>query len=109
MKVTGVNTIIENIGKLKQEKEADFLDAFQQWATLAQNTSKQNAPWRDRTGNARNSIFGVGVKEDRIRAYHGIGMFYGVFLELSFQGRYRVIWPTMEALKGVLGNMIKKL
>lgn len=109
-KLYGVENVRSNINKFSVERRSAFQDAFQRWATEAQNRSKDNAPWTDRTGNARNSIYGVAPgNEDKIRAYHGIGVYYGVFLELANNGKYRIIWPTMEALKGKLNTLVKKI
>jgi hypothetical protein len=66
----------------------------------AESQSKQSAPWKDHTGNARNSIFGQSeVKGTDVTGYHGIGVSYGLYLELSNQGRYRVLLPTRDWLR----------
>jgi hypothetical protein len=64
----------------------------------AEKESKMKAPWTDRTGNARRSIYGSQgeLEGNKIKGYHGIGVYYGVYLELCHGGKYRVIEPTME-------------
>lgn len=64
----------------------------------AEREGKLNAPWTDRTGNARASITGTLAERDGdiIRGHLYIGMSYGVYLELKNHGRYRIVWPTIE-------------
>jgi hypothetical protein len=66
-------------------------------AAQMENASKQNAPWTDRTGNARNSIYAF-VEENgkTLELLHGIGMEYGKYLEVSNQGKFRIIKPTVD-------------
>jgi hypothetical protein len=75
----------------------------------AENYAKQTAPWTDRTGNARNSITGSGpITEDgTIKTALAIGMFYGLYLELSNGGRYRVVWPVIEAIGSQLPKYLR--
>lgn len=64
----------------------------------AEKESKDKAPWTDRTGNARASIYGseAELSGTTVIGWHGIGIEYGVYLELAHGGKYRVIWPTIE-------------
>lgn len=71
-------------------------------ATKMQNAAKQNAPWTDRTGNARSGLFGTSEAEFAkhvvtIYLSHGVLIDYGVNLELNNGGRYAIIMRTMEA------------
>lgn len=63
-----------------------------------ENTAKSQAPWTDRTGNARNSITGSGVEKENetLRIGLAIGVEYGKYLELCNFGKYRIVWPTIE-------------
>lgn len=65
---------------------------------LIQNAAKQDGPWVDRTGNARQALRARAVRLGRGKAavylYHGVD--YGVHLELGYQGRYAVILPTLR-------------
>jgi hypothetical protein len=62
-----------------------------------ENYAKSGAPWTDRTGNARRSIhFEFSETIDKMSTSIGIGVTYGVFLELSHGGKYRIIGPTMH-------------
>jgi hypothetical protein len=60
--------------------------------------AKANAPWTDRTGNARQSLFAVtDLAEDTITLYLSHGMDYGKWLELCNQGKYAIILPALQA------------
>jgi len=77
----------------------------------AEQEAKRNAPWTDRTGNARNSLTGayLGNQNGVISAVLYGGMHYSIWLELCNQGRYRIIWPTIEASIPRLNYWLKRL
>lgn len=59
--------------------------------------AKRNAPWRDRTSNARNGLFGEAAEEENtllVRISHTVE--YGTYLELARHGKYRILKPTAE-------------
>lgn len=58
---------------------------------------KNNAPWVDRTGNARNGLKAqtvVTTNNVTIYLFHQVP--YGPYLELRWSGRYQIINPTIE-------------
>jgi len=68
------------------------------FAGVLEAYAKANAPWHDRTSNARQTLFSVvDVEKERVILYLSHGMEYGVFLELCNAGRYAIILPTLEA------------
>lgn len=74
--------------------------------------AKANAPWTDRTGNARQSLFtATEIARDMVTLYLSHGMEYGVFLELCNSGRYAIVLPTLEAhygpIKSALDNLLR--
>jgi hypothetical protein len=64
-----------------------------------QNYARSNAPWTDRTGNARQGLFatysGDGEGRHAIDLFHSVP--YGIWLEVRFAGRFSIIRPTIEA------------
>lgn len=61
--------------------------------------ARLNAPWTDRTSNARNGLFAVTELDVRKGAYRLIiahGVPYGIWLEVRFAGRYAIIRPTID-------------
>lgn len=69
--------------ELQSEKVQDFM--------------RLNAPWTDRTGNARQGLFAKNVSDDSkfsIVCYHTVP--YGVWLEVANDSNYAVILPTIK-------------
>jgi len=71
--------------------------AFDYVQPRAESYARTNAPWVDRTGNARNGLFARHEKTPmvihRLVIYHT--MPYGLWLEVRWSGRYAIIGPTM--------------
>jgi hypothetical protein len=83
-------------------------------ATQMQNDAKSNAPWTDRTGNARTGIFGTSEadfanKVVAIYLSHGATIDYGVWLELAHSSRYGIIMRTMQAHYEPLMQMLREV
>jgi hypothetical protein len=85
-------------------------------ATKMQDESRRNAPWQDRTGNARSGLFGAAEREAAeaivtIYLSHGHTVYYGQFLELAHGQKYAIVMPTIEAnlpeLKRMLDGLFK--
>lgn len=71
-------------------------------ATEMANEARQNAPWSDRTGNARSGIFGtveVDYSSGTVTLYlsHGVVIDYGIWLELAHGGRFSIIEKTINS------------
>lgn len=82
--------------------------AMEYTMTDAENNAKNGAPWVDRTGDARKSIgHKVEAEAHAIKGHLFIGVDYGVFLELSNQGKYRIIRPTIDNARSVLIQSLK--
>ena len=66
-----------------------------------QNQMRNNAPWTDRTGHARQSLTGSAYRESpttiTIKLAHGSNIPYGIYLELAHEKRYAIIDPTIQA------------
>jgi hypothetical protein len=80
----------------------------------AEGWSKKNAPWRDRSSNARNSLSSVyraglfgGSSKFEIDIAHG--MYYGIFLELKNGGRYSIIDKTVAHQGPIFMRMADKV
>lgn len=70
-------------------------------ATVMQNDARRNAPWTDRTGNARIGLFGATERDMAQRLVtiylsHGPGLDYPKWLELAHGGRYAILARTIE-------------
>ena len=86
----------------------------QRVATEMQNQAKADAPWTDRTGNARTGIFGTSEADFAahvvtIYLSHGATIDYGIWLELANSGSYAVIMRTMEAHYESLMQLLREI
>ncbi|MCA9874535.1 MAG: hypothetical protein H6659_18665 [Ardenticatenaceae bacterium] len=90
-----------------------ILAVAQHIATQAQNDMRRNASWTDRTGNARNGLFSTANRAARdvvvLYLSHGTAIWYGVFLETRYAGKYAIIIPTMQRILPQLEKMLKDL
>ncbi len=83
-------------------------------ATIMQNSAKRNAPWTDRTGNARSGLFGT-VETDLSRQMviiylsHGATINYGVWLELAHSGKFGVVMREIERHLPELKEMLDEI
>lgn len=74
--------------------------------------AKINAPWTDRTGNARQSIKGFSeVSKTTIEIGVSGGMEYSPDLEFKYEKKYAILYPTVqrhknEIMKG-FSNILK--
>lgn len=95
-------------------------------------SAKANAPWTDRTANARQGLFyavdsdaggevsrsanlggqesgSVGVAKDIVALYLSHSMSYGLYLEVCNASKWGVVLKTMEAHYGELKQMLKDI
>lgn len=88
--ITGVEEYIARVW-------AAIYAVCQRRAPEIQNWMRQNAPWTDRTGNARQGLnTQIEASQDEIALFFAHGVFYGIFLELRNSGRYAVVNPALD-------------
>ena len=71
----------------------------QSMAPEVENYMKVNAPWTDRTSNARNGLAARAYREGTeigIVCFHQVE--YGIWLEIKNEGRYAIIQPTIDEM-----------
>lgn len=108
--ITGLDGVFKNLAVTVLVTQHQIRKTMEYTMTEAANTAKRNAPWTDRTGNARASIYGVQFDEPlAIVGQLGIGVEYGKYLELSRQGKYRVIRPTMDVARELFRKRVARL
>jgi len=124
---TALNPAIRQYGdKIKQAVVAVALFIGARMEAYA----KANAPWTDRTANARQGLFyavgseagdevsgsanlsgqeseAISVGKDIVALYLSGSMSYQVFLELCNAGKYAIIMKTMEAHYNELMQMLR--
>lgn len=86
----------------------------QEGAMKFQNYAKQNRPWTDRTGHARQRLVGyVEQLSQSVRIYIAHGVYYGIYLELCNSQRYAILQKTVNACSNEIlegfNNLIGKL
>ena len=67
--------------------------------------AKQNAPWEDRTGDARDGLDVEVEWQGHVvvwTMFHTVD--YGLYLETRWSGRYAIIMPTLEQFAPRVGN-----
>jgi hypothetical protein len=84
---------------------------FEYNAAQAVEHMKTNAPWTDRTGNARSGLSAdtviVPLKSYALRLFHRVS--YGIWLEVRWAGRYSIILPTVQHQGPILMRMLRGL
>lgn len=83
-------------------------------ATQMQNQAKADAPWTDRTGNARTGLFGTseadfGAKVVTIYLSHGATISYGLWLEIAGSGKWGIVMKTMQAHYEPLMQLLREI
>jgi len=92
------------------------------WAAVLESYAKENAPWTDRTANARQALRSYNgtdapagypssqqLAQDVVELFLSHGMEYGISLETKWQGRYAIIYPTLEAHLPEIKRMIQEV
>lgn len=79
-------------------------------AEAMENYAKQNAPWTDRTGDARERLHAT-VEETgpigTIVLSHGVD--YGLWLEIANGGRYAIIAPTIDVYGPIVMRSLQNM
>ena len=94
----------EHDRKVKRVVLGHFLRASDEATAYA----KTNAPWTDRTGNARAGLHSsVDIQPNSFELIVAGSVFYQIFLETRFSGRYAIILPTVNHIGGILMQRIQ--
>jgi len=75
---------------------------------MIEKRAKANAPWTDRTGDARRLLHAetlVSASEVVVRLHHGV--YYGLFLEVSHAGRFAILKPTLDDSRSDIMNALR--
>lgn len=71
---------------------------------------KENAPWRDRTGTARQNLHAsLIVSNEKMTITLGHGVEYGVYLEYAHGGKYAILRPTADVFREKIIKDIKSI
>ena len=110
------DSLTPGLERFPSELQLAIQATFQEQAPRVAEYMKRNAPWNDRTGDARAGL-GADFVGDRyfggsyLRLYHGVP--YGIFLETRFAGKYAIIAPTLvsegDRIMGEMRNLINSM
>ena len=77
-------------------------------AAEMEGSAKLNAPWTDRTGNARRTLAGFVKQTDADTLLIGIAghMPYSPMLELYYNGRFAILVPTVDMYAPAIMNAV---
>ena len=92
-----VDTLSEGLAKFQFKTANRMGEIAQEFASELVDYARKNAPWNDRTGDARDGLEAEVRLENKsleIDLYHTVD--YGVWLEIRWGGRYAIIIPTVE-------------
>lgn len=93
----GSEKVIANLRDWEQQTKAALFALAQHYAAKGEKEMKEEAPWTDRTGNARQELFGeVSAEPDKLRVRLAHQVDYGVYLELCNNGRFAVLEPVAK-------------
>lgn len=98
----GMKAFPENVN-IALTRTVDF------FSPRVESYARANAPWTDRTGNARSGLHAQPFHEADQR--HGIiiahSVPYGIWLEVRFEGKYAIIIPTIKVQGKELMNSLR--
>ena len=106
----GLDNVIGNLKGCEDRMRAALHGLGMQTAAQMEAYAKQNAPWQDQAGHARQGLFGEVLEEDgklKIRIAHTEE--YGVYLELSRKGRRPILEPTAQKFAPEFYDAAKEL
>jgi hypothetical protein len=92
-----LSTLIKSPRKLDRALDRGVAGVVKQRSHIAEGWMREEAPWTDRTGNARS---GLSAETEHVRLkYHAIHLFYrvpyGIWLEVRHAGKYAIIIPAL--------------
>lgn len=93
-----INTqmVRNNLETYKQQAFRRAFTGAQILAAQNENRAKSQAKWKDRTGQARQTITGSFETDGNVMTIAlAIGADHGIFLEKANGGNYAIIWPTI--------------
>lgn len=91
------DSLTPNLQRLLPRIDAAVDLVFDRYEPIAETFARTNAPWSDRTGNARQGLFAKHDSEPMVM--HELTIYgtmpYTFWLEVKYSGKYAIIGPTM--------------
>lgn len=97
--MAGSDQVINNTEQWLNRTAAAAYALSQHYSGEMEGYAKAHAPWTDRTGHARQGLFGsVHVEGPMIKTRISHSMAYGPYLELAMHGAYSILKPTVTRM-----------
>lgn len=111
LKWTGINEMLAAMDAYADKVEHAVKMVADYWAPVMEAYAKENAPWTDRTANARQGLraFTEQLSQDTVVLYLTHGVEYGIHLEVRNSGENSIIWPTIEAHLPQIEKMLQEI
>lgn len=92
------NTLSEIVRGIKKQADCALNSVCETGAERMEAYAKKNAPWTDRTGNARRTLKGF-TDVDGYTRYIGVcgNMEYSPSLEMLHGKKYAILYPAVQA------------
>ena len=110
----GPAVVVRHMEEMAGRINAIITTSVDYFATRVETEAKTNAPWTDRTGNARNGLKTQAFhkpEEHVIVLFHQVP--YGIFLEVCNDGKYAIVEPTIkknaDELMKTMGRLFERL
>jgi hypothetical protein len=89
--------MVDNVVEFDDRLDRGVAGIVKQRSHIAEEWMRTNAPWTDRTGNARSGLSSTTEHEPKV--HHTLVLFgrvpYQIWLEIRFAGRYAIIIPAI--------------
>lgn len=94
------STLYEGIGQFRIKNLRKMEQIAHDLARDMLDYAKTNAPWNDRTGDARSGLgteVELGIRDELVVSlFHTVD--YGIWLEVRWGGKYAIIDPTIDVM-----------
>lgn len=105
----GLDGVIELPDRFAKRVEGAAADVAREMADEMRTYAQDNAPWEDRTGEAREGLKTVVVTRGNVYSiFLGYSVDYGVFLETEDGGKWAIVLPTVERYAGVFAARVRE-
>ena len=108
--VKGTKQVTDNLSRWAENRLRGIADFNRFTASQVQTSSRTNATWTNRTGNARQGLTGfsyVQLPKMFVALFHKV--IYGKYLELSNDGKFAIIEQTLNKTRNDWFKGIRRL
>ena len=105
-----ISHVLRGLSDFGEQSKAKLKLACKQTASEMEDYAKANAPWQDRTGNARRGLtgsWGLNQYVYYIKLAHSVH--YGVYLEMYNEKRFEIIAPTLRKYETRVWEIYKNM